>query len=46
MKNTEVNFYNDKYAYNEVLCEKQDLIDVINSNGMSRTSENWRERIY
>ena len=46
MKNIEVNLYHDRYAYNEVLAEKQDLIGVINSKGLSRTPESWWERIY
>lgn len=44
MKNIEVNLY--RYAYNETLIKKEDLISVIKSKGLSRTPENWYERIY
>lgn len=46
MKNIEVNLYQDRYAYNETLIKKEDLISTINSNGLHRTPENWYERIY
>lgn len=46
MKNVKVNLYRDRYAYNETLIEKTDLISVINSKGLSRTPESWWERIY
>ena len=46
MKNIEVNLYNDRYAYNEILCDKQDLISVIKDKGLKRTEESWWERIY
>lgn len=44
--NVEVNLYQDRYTYNETLIEKQDLVGIINSKGLSRTPENWRERLY
>lgn len=46
MNKVEVNLYHDRYAYNELLCDKQDLISVINSKGLKRTEESWWERIY
>lgn len=46
MKKIEVNLYNDKYAYNDVLIEKQDLIDIIQSKGFRKMSASWTERIY
>ena len=46
MKNVEVNLYHDRYAYNETLIEKIDLVGVIKSKGLSRTPESWWERIY
>lgn len=46
MKKIEVNLYNDKYAYNEVLIEKQDLIDIIQSKGFRKLPVSWIERIY
>ena len=46
MKNVEVKLYQDRYAYNETLIKKEDLISTINSKGLSRTTESWRERIY
>ena len=46
MKNIEVNLYQDRYAYNETLIKKEDLISVINSKGLSRTPETWWEWIY
>lgn len=46
MKNIEVNLYQDRYAYNETLVEKVDLISTINSSGLKRTPETWYERIY
>ena len=36
MKKVELNLYNDKYAYNDVLIEKQDLIDIIQSKGFRK----------
>ena len=44
--NVEVNLYQDRYTYNETLIEKQDLVGIINSKGLSRSPENWRERLY
>lgn len=41
-----VNLYNDKYAYNEVLIEKQDLMDIIQSKGFRKLPVSWIERIY
>lgn len=46
MKKIGVNLYNDKYAYNEVLIEKQDLIDIIQSKGFRKLPLSWTERIY
>lgn len=46
MKRIAVNLYNDKYAYNDVLIEKQDLIDIIQSKGFRKLSVSWTERIY
>lgn len=46
MKKIGVNLYNDKYAYNEVLIEKQDLIDIIQSKGFRKLPVSWIERIY
>jgi hypothetical protein len=46
MKNIEVNLYQDRYAYNETLIKKEDLISTINSKGLHRTPESWWERIY
>ena len=46
MKKIRVNLYNYKYAYNEVLIEKQDLIDIIQSNGFRKLPISWTERIY
>ena len=46
MKNIEVNLYHDRYAYNETLIKKEDLISTINSQGLHRTPESWWERIY
>ena len=46
MKKIEVNLYNDKYAYNDVLIEKQDLINIIQSNGFRKLHVSWTERIY
>lgn len=45
MKNVEVKLYQDRYAYNETLIEKQDLISVVKDKGLSRTEERWWERI-
>lgn len=41
-----VNLYYDKYAYNDVLIEKQDLTDVIQSKGFRKLPVSWCERIY
>ena len=46
MKKIGVNLYIDKYAYNEVLIEKQDLIDIIQSKGFRKLPLSWCERIY
>lgn len=46
MKKVELNLYNDKYAYNEVLIEKQYLIDIIQSKGFRKLPISWTERIY
>ena len=46
MKKIGVNLYNDKYAYNDVLIEKQDLTDIIQSKGFRKLSVSWTERIY
>lgn len=46
MKKIGVNLYIDKYAYNEVLIEKQDLIDIIQSKGFRKLPISWTERIY
>ena len=46
MKKIGVNLYNDKYAYNDVLIEKQDLIDIIQSKGFRKLPVSWCERIY
>lgn len=46
MKKIGVNLYNDKYAYNDVLIEKQDLIDIIQSKGFRKLPLSWTERIY
>lgn len=46
MKKVELNLYNDKYAYNEVLIEKQDLIDIIQSKGFRKLPVSWIERMY
>lgn len=46
MKKIGVNLYNDKYAYNEVLIEKQDLIDIIQSKGFRKLPLSWTERLY
>ena len=46
MKKIGVNLYNDKYAYNDVLIEKQDLIDIIQSKGFRKLPVSWIERIY
>lgn len=46
MKRIGVNLYNDKYAYNDVLIEKQDLTDIIQSKGFRKLPVSWTERIY
>ena len=46
MKKVEFNLYNDKYVYNDVLIEKQDLIDIIQSKGFRKLPLSWTERIY